>query len=69
MGQYEQAIEDLGQAVLLNPQESLAYANRARAHTLLGQDTEAQQDLEKAVELGFDRESVEVEINRLKSQR
>ena len=59
----------MDEAIHLDPQLALAYANRARAFTLLGKDAEAQQDADRAVELGFDRAVVEEEIERLKRER
>ena len=47
----------------------LAYANRAFAYTLLGKDKEAQQDVDQAVRLGFDRSMLDGAIEGLKKQR
>jgi len=69
LGQTETSIEDYNEAIRLDPQYAPAYAGRAKAQTLLGKDAEAEQDVEKAVELGFDRSSLEEEIQELKSQR
>ncbi len=39
------------------------------AYTLLGMDKEAQQDVDRAKELGIDRGKLEVTIEELKGQR
>ena len=69
MGQVERAIRDYGEAIRLYPQYALAYVNRALAYTLLGQDKEAQQDMNRAVELGSDRGPLEDAIEELMKQR
>ena len=69
MGQYERAIQDYDEAIRLNPQLAVAYANRAFAYTSLGKDTEAEQDINLAIELGIDRAVMESTIQELKSQR
>ena len=63
------AIEDYDKAIRLNTQNALAYINRGLAYTQLGMDAEAQQDIERAVELGFARGAVESSIAEAKSQR
>ncbi|MFQ5917545.1 MAG: tetratricopeptide repeat protein, partial [Candidatus Binatia bacterium] len=69
LGQYERAIQDLDQAIRLNPLLVLAYADRALAHTLVGRDAEAEKDIDKAVALGFDRALLEKEVEREKQLR
>ena len=43
--------------------------NRGFGYTLLGMDTEAQLDVDRAVELGLDGTDLEAAIVRLKTQR
>jgi len=52
-----------------DPQDASAYVLRAVAYTRLGNDQEAQQDIDRAVELGFDRGGLESEIEDLKNKR
>ena len=68
-GHYEEAIAEFDEAILLDPQLALAYNNRGFVYTLLGMDAEAQQGIERAVELGFDRTLLERTIEELKKQR
>ena len=68
-GQYKRAIVDLDEAIRLNPQYASAYVSRALAFILLGKDTEAEQDVDRAVELGADHGLLEEEIEELKKQR
>ena len=68
-GQYLRAMEDLDETIRLDPQLAHAYANRARAYALLGKDKEAQQDVNRAVGLGFDRDMLDGSIEELKKQR
>ena len=50
---YERAVQDHDEAIRLDPEHVLAYINRALAYTFLGKDVEAQQDVERAEELGI----------------
>jgi tetratricopeptide (TPR) repeat protein len=49
-----EALEDFTQALALEPALAAAYAGRAVAHAALGQDIEADADVESAVVLGAD---------------
>ncbi len=69
LGQYQRAVEDFDNAIRLDPQYALAYSNRALAYTLLEKYTEAQQDVDQAVELGQDRALLEKAIEKLKKGR
>ena len=69
MEQHQRAIQDLDEAIRLDPQLAVAYTNRAEAYTLLGMDTDAQRDLDRAVELGVERVPLERKIEDLKKQR
>ena len=66
--QYQRAIEDYDEA-MHRPWRRRAFANRALAYTLLGNDKEAQQDVDRAVELCLDRGAVESAIGELKKHR
>ena len=55
MGQYQQSIENYDEALRLNPESANTYAARSLANTLIGKDTEAQQDVERAEAHGVDR--------------
>jgi hypothetical protein len=46
-----------------------SYAGRAFAYTLLSKDKEAQQDVARAVELGFESTLLEREIEELTKRR
>ena len=69
LGQFQRAIQDYDEAILLEPQYAPAYADRAVARTILGLDIEAQRDAERAVELGIDRTLLEDLIERAKRNR
>ncbi len=47
----------------------MAYANRAFVYTVLGNDAAAQQDIDRAVELGFDRDWLDQIIRQIIDQR
>ena len=57
-GRLQEAIAEYDEAIRLDPQDALAYANRTRAHTLMSMDAEAEQDFNRAVELGFDPDAL-----------
>ena len=69
LGEYNHALVDVTEAIRLDTQLAGAHAGWALSYTHLGMDEEAQQDVELAVESGFDRELAEGEIERLKEQR
>jgi tetratricopeptide (TPR) repeat protein/O-antigen ligase len=70
LGQHERAYEDLSQAIILSRGgDARAYYNRALASTALGRDAEASVDLERAVELGVDRNTLTAAIEEIKKQR
>ena len=66
---YEPAVRDFDQAIMLEPDYTLAHANRARAYTMLGRDADAQQDVDRSAELGFERVVLQAVIEDLKSKR
>ena len=69
MGKYQRAVMDYDAAIRSNPLYALAYAHRAMVYTYLSRDTEAGYDVEKAADLGYDRVTLEREIEAIKSQR
>ena len=65
---YDQAIADFDEAIALDPQDALAYANRGYAYYNLGDDDKAIADYERALELGLelsDHEAVEELLKEL----
>ena len=50
-GQHEQAIQDFGEAIRLDPQNAGAYHNRGVAYARLGQYEQAIQDFDEAIRL------------------
>ncbi len=53
MKQHEKAVEDINEAIRLNPKEALAFIPRALAYTYLGKDEEARQDVERVGDMGI----------------
>ena len=52
IGQYDQAIEDYGKSIALNPQEAAAaYYGRALAYAFKGDSRKSIQDLRNAIQL------------------
>ena len=68
-GRQEDALEDFNEAIRLNPNFDNAYVNRAFAYTALGDDAAAQEDIDKAIELGIDSQALKEEIDSLKEIR
>ena len=66
---YQQAIADYSEAIRLSPLDTPAYANRAIAYALLGLDTQAQDDIDRAIEVGADRTVLEEYIDESKRLR
>ena len=67
--EFEKALADYNETIRLDPQLAEAYFYRARTKTLQGQDSEAKQDVDRAVELGLDRAELEADIEMIKSRR
>ena len=59
LGEHELAVQDLTEAIRLDPQYAIAYYNRAIAYQHLGMTEESESDFDKAKELGFDSETEE----------
>ena len=68
MGQVDQAILDLEQAIKLDSSLAVAYANRAFALTIQQKHQEAQRDIDIAVQLGVDRKLLEEKVRELKAR-
>jgi len=58
-------MQDLDSAIVLDPLFAQAYVRRAVVHTLLSEDSDAQKDIDRAVELGIDRGPLESEIREM----
>jgi tetratricopeptide (TPR) repeat protein len=69
LGQYESSIKDYDQAIQLDPERAEAFVGRALANTQLGRDTEAEQDIVKAVERGFDGVVLRNAVERVRGLR
>jgi tetratricopeptide (TPR) repeat protein len=69
LGEVQRAIADYAEAILLDPQDAGTYASRALAYTALGKDRSAEQDIDKAVEFGFDADLLRAAVEELKAQR
>ena len=54
LGQYERAIQDFGDAIRIDPLYAKSYYNRGITYERLGKSTEAERDIAKAKELGYD---------------
>ena len=70
-GNYRTAIlaDGFDAAIKLDAEFTDAYVKRGIAHALLGDDENAQGDIDKAVALGADREEIQDELNRLKASQ
>ena len=51
---HDKVIEDCDEAILLDPQDAVAYYIRGLVYEELGKSTEAKLDIAKAKELGYD---------------
>jgi len=50
---YDKAMADFNKAIEINPQAGEYYFNRAKVHAVSGNETQKQQDIQKAKQLGF----------------
>ena len=66
VGNLQGAVQDYTTAIELDPDYTDAYTRRGMMYTLLDRDDEANQDFDRAVRLGTDRETLEKEIDSLK---
>ncbi len=69
LGQYARAIQNYDKTISLDPKFAVVYAYRSVAYTSVGKDAEARQDIERAVELGVERATVEQAVEQAKQQR
>ena len=60
------AVNDFTTAIELDPQYADAYTRRGMMYTLQDKEDEANQDFDRAVQLGTDRRTLEREIDGLK---
>ena len=60
---------DLDEAIRLDHKFAIAYVNRSFAWTMMGRDTEAEEDVETATAMGLDRDIIAAKIKELKTQR
>ncbi len=67
IGENEIALEDFNQAIRIDPELGIAYANRALILAYDGMEEEARDDAERAIGLGIDRDAMEenLELNLL----
>lgn len=59
LGNFVQAVTNLGRSIKLDPSNSDAYGNRAVAHAALGQEDLVAADVETAVSLGAPPDGIE----------
>ena len=72
IGRPEKAVPDFTRAIEVDPNDrhvALAYAGRAMAYTLMGNDDEAQSDFASAVRGGFEARRLLAMIDEIKAQR
>ena len=69
LGEHQRAVEDLDEAIRLDPKYADNYYNRGNAYGKLGEHQRAIQDYERAIQLGADRGPLESAIEEAKSQR
>ena len=70
LGEYQRAIEDYDEAIRLDSQQrAYYYYLRALSYIYLNRDVEAEQDAERAIELGAERGILEAAIEEAKEKR
>ena len=69
LGQDRLALQALNSAVVVDPKHAPSYASRALVHTRLGMDGEAEKDVAKAAELGYDTAQLKLDIEAAKQAR
>lgn len=68
-GRLQEAVAEYDEAIRLDLQYAEAYCNRALAYALFGRDAEAQLDIARATELGFDKTLWAAYVEEAKKQR
>jgi Tfp pilus assembly protein PilF len=53
LGQYDRTIEDMDEAIRVNPQDARSYVKRAGFYEAIGKTKESERDFQKAEELGY----------------
>ena len=66
---HRRAFDDLSTAIAIGPASAEVFQMRALALALLGQDAEAQQDVDQASAMGMDTASLLQAINDIKTRR
>jgi tetratricopeptide (TPR) repeat protein len=69
LDQHMQAVENYDQGINLSSDFTHAFIGRTLAHAALGNDAAAQQDTDRAVELGANREQMEAGLAEITEQR
>ncbi len=69
VGKLEESIKAFDESLRLDPNYAVAYANRGMTYAMMGEDAKADADIEKAIELGLDPDSLHEELEGVKSQR
>ena len=65
----EAVIRELDESIRQEPKQARVYAARAESYTILSRDAEARQDIDTAIELGYDAESLNYRLEELKRRR
>ena len=69
LNQHQQALDDFTQAIRLDPDNREAFALRSVGNAHVGNYDAAQQDLERAVSLGYPQSFLEDTIQQIKARR
>ena len=69
LGQHQMALDTLDRAVRIDSKYAAAYANRAVVRTRLGMDAEAEEDIAKAGDGGYDIARLKQDIEDVKKAR
>ncbi len=65
----QQVVEELDETIRRNPRDAQTYAARAETYTLLSRAAQAGQDADKAIELGYDEDTLNDRLNELRRRR
>ncbi len=69
LGRYEEAIGDLDRALEISPSSAPAHAGKAVAHAYQGDDVQAREEADKAVDLEADRDVMDRAIGQISQRR